>query len=164
MKHLIFAFSLLALVSCKDNKNQEGKTEMNTIEQPVEVEKEHHNDEVSSVYENAWTSEIVMNDGEKWEANAETNEGVKKMQNTIKIQTTNTMDDYHKLAEQLNDDKNYVIKNCTMKGASHDNLHVWLLPLMAKIDALSESKTTEDASKIKQSIAENVNEYSTYFQ
>lgn len=164
MKHLIFTISLLALVSCKDHKNQESNTEMNTVEEPTKIREEHHNNEASDVYGNAWTKEIVMNNGAKWEADAKTNEGVEKIQNTIKTQVTNTMDEYHKLAEQLNDDKNYIIKNCTMKGASHDNLHVWLLPLIAKIEALSESKTVDDASKIKQSIEENIEGYYTYFK
>ena len=84
MKYLIFAMSLLALVSCKDNKNQESKTKMDTVEESADVKEEHHNDEASNVYENAWIKEIVMNNGAKWEANAETNEGVQKMQNTIK--------------------------------------------------------------------------------
>ena len=51
-----------------------------------------------------------------------------------------------------------------MKGDSHDNLHVWLLPLIAKIDALSEAKTIEDAAKLKQSIKENMNAYFDYFE
>lgn len=164
MKHLIFTMSLLALVSCKDSKNQESNTETESVEQSIEAKEQHHNDEALNVYDNNWTGEIVTNNGAKWQADAKTNEGVKKMQSTIKMQTTSTLDDYHKLAEQLNDDKNFVIKNCTMKGDSHDNLHVWLLPLMAKIEALSETKTLEDAVKIKKSIEENVNAFNIYFQ
>lgn len=162
MRHVIFTLSLLAFVSCKDSKNEETKTE--AVEQSVKATEEHHNDETSNVYENAWTKEIVMNSGAKWEADVKTNEGVQKMQNTMKTQTTSTLDDYHKLAERLNDDKNNVVKNCTMQGASHDNLHVWLLPLMAKIEALTETNTVEDALKIKQSIEENINTYSDYFE
>ncbi len=155
--------SLLALVSCKDSKNEADKTEVENVEQIIKATKDHHHEEVSDVYANSWRSEMKFNNGKKWEANAETNEGVVKMQNNVKSQS-NTLEDYHKLAEQLNKDKNYVVKNCTMKGASHDNLHVWLLPLMAKIEALSETKTVEDAAKIKHSIEENINEYTTYFQ
>jgi len=160
MKHAIFAISLLALVSCKDSKNREKV--INT--DAVEVTHENHNEKASNLYTNSWIKEIEANDEGKWEANAETNEGVQKMQNNIKTQRTNTLGAYHKLAAQLNDDKNYVIENCTMKGAPHDNLHVWLLPLMGKIEALSASKTVEGASKLKQSIAENVNVYSNYFK
>jgi energy-converting hydrogenase A subunit M len=160
MKHAIFAICLLAIVSCKDSKNQE--KEINT--DAVEATHEDYIEKASNVYANSWIKEIETNEDGKWEANAETNEGVQKMQNNIKTHITNTLDAYHKLAEQLNDDKNYVIKNCTMKGAPHDNLHVWLMPLMEKIEALSESKTVEEASKLKESIVENVNAYSNYFE
>ncbi|OBX24930.1 hypothetical protein LX77_01758 [Gelidibacter algens] len=167
MKHVIITLGLLALVGCKDGKNEETNTTTEAAKPSVEATNEQnndHSDEVSNVYQNAWTNEIVMNNGNKWQADAPTNEGVQKMQNTIQSQITNTLDAYHKLAEQLNDDKNNVVKNCTMQGASHDNLHIWLLPLMDKIEALSETKTVEDAAKIKQSIKENINGYNTYFK
>lgn len=162
MKYVIFTISLLALISCKDSKNKDTTTE--TVEQSAVTHNEHHDEEASNVYANAWTSEIQLNDGNKWQANTETNKGIQKMQNSVKMQATNTIEDYYQLAEQLNDDKDYVVKNCTMKGASHDNLHVFLLPLMEKIEALSEAKTMEDASKLKHSIEENVNAYSNYFE
>ncbi len=162
MKYVIFTLSLLALVSCKDSKNKD--TETGTVELATGTNNDYHDQEASNVYANAWTSEIKLNDGNKWKANTETNEGISKMKNSIKAQTSSTIDAYHKLAEQLDDDKNFIVKNCTMKGASHDNLHVWILPLMEKIEALSEAKTIEDASKLKQSIEENVNAYHTYFE
>ncbi|OYX28157.1 MAG: hypothetical protein B7Z06_02310 [Flavobacteriales bacterium 32-35-8] len=162
MKHVIITFILLALIGCKDSKTQDTKKE--SVEQSTEIHNEHIAQDASGVYANAWTSEIQLNDGNKWQANAETNEGVLKMKKSIKEQTTNSLQDYYQLAEQLNIDKNYVVKNCTMKGASHDNLHVWLLPLMEKIEVLSEAKSIEDAAKLKQSITENINAYSNYFE
>ncbi len=144
MKPLIFTLILFALVSCKENKNQ------NTIDK-------------SSLYSNSWVKEIKLNKGLKWKANVETNEGVVKMQKSIKSQSTKTLIEYYKLAEILNKNKNYVIKKCSMKGDSHDNLHVWLLPLMAKINALSETKSIKDASKLKESIKENIDAYNDYF-
>ena len=144
MKPIFYVLMLFALVSCKQNKKQEAA-------------------EVNDLYSNSWTQEIKLDNGKKWQANSETNEGVLKMQNSIKDFSSNTLEGYYELAEKLNVDKNYVIKNCTMKGDSHDNLHVWLLPLIAKLDALSEANTIEEAAKLKQSIEENVNEYSDYF-
>ena len=144
MKPIFYVLMLFALVSCKQNKKQEAA-------------------EVNDLYSNSWTQEIKLDNGKKWQANSETNEGVLKMQNSIKDFSSNTLEGYYELAEKLNVDKNYVIKNCTMKGDSHDNLHVWLLPLIAKIDALSEANTIEEAAKLKQSIEENINEYADYF-
>lgn len=164
MKYSILVICLLVLVSCKDTKKQEEITKEDTISQTVEATKDHYFEDEPSIYDNSWTNEIALNDGTKWDANSETNEGVLKMQDHLKNQATTTLDDFHLLAETLNQDKNFVVKNCTMKGASHDNLHVWLLPLMAKIDALSETTTVGDAEKVKQSIEENVNAYFNYFQ
>jgi len=162
MKHVILTLSLLALVSCKDSKNQDVKTE--TVEQPADTDNHHDTHESSGVYSNAWVSDIQIDNGDKWQADATTNEGVQKLQNTINSQTVSTLDDYHKLAEQLNDEKNFVVKNCTMKGPSHDNLHIWLHPLIEKIDALLKTEDVDDAEKITVSIKENINAYNTYFQ
>jgi hypothetical protein len=144
MKPLIFTLILIALFSCKENKKQD----------IIDTE---------SIYSNSWIKDIKLNNGLKWKANVETNEGVEKMQNSIKSQSTKTLAEYYKLAEILNRDKNYVIKKCSMKGDSHDNLHVWLLPLMSKINALSDTKSIEVASKLKQSIQENIDAYHDYF-
>tara|TARA_R110002049_G_scaffold188124_5_gene356409 strand:+ start:5567 stop:5899 length:333 start_codon:yes stop_codon:yes gene_type:complete len=108
--------------------------------------------------------EIQLNNGTKWEANIETTEGVEQMQELLKSHTTTSIEDYHQLASTLNDVKNKVVKECTMKGASHDNLHIWLYPLIEKVTELSETNNIEEASKTKQSIAENVDAYYKYFQ
>ena len=164
MKQLIFAMGLMALLSCKDNKFQETDAVLETEVETIETTKEIHHDDSSSILDNSWVKEIKLDNGSKWLANNETNEGVEKMLHHIKTEATQTLDDYHNLAALLNADKNYVVKNCSMKGASHDNLHVWLLPLMAKIDALAETQSLEDAAQIKKAIEENLQAYSDYFQ
>ncbi|MDE3741136.1 hypothetical protein [Maribacter polysaccharolyticus] len=165
MKYLILVLSLMALVSCKDGKNKEDKTITSTTTKPAlaSTNKEWQNG-ASSVYDNSWTEEIVMNNGIKWKADATTNEVILKMQNNIEVQTLKTLEDYHQLAEQLNEDIFFIVNNCTMKGGSHDNLHIWLVPLIHKIEALSETKTIENASKIKNSIIENIVFYDNYFE
>ena len=169
MKKTLLSIAMLAfiLTGCNNNKKAENAIDHSSHQEVEAASHDDHNDDhhlSDDGLGNNWTSEIETNDGAKWEANPETNEGVQKMQNLLKTQPTKTLEDYHKLAEQLNNDKNYVVKNCTMKGASHDNLHVWLLPLMAKIEALSKTQSLDDASKIKHSIEENVNLYSDYFK
>ncbi len=156
MKKSVIIILLITTVfaSCKNTEKQE----------EVKNHKEAIQEQVDGVLSTQWMNDIQLNNGTKWEANIETTEGVVKMQALLKSQTTTSIEDYHQLANKLNDAKNNVVKGCTMKGASHDNLHVWLLPLMEKIEALSETKTVEDASKIKQSIEENINAYSDYFE
>ncbi|WP_157206476.1 hypothetical protein [Mariniflexile maritimum] len=160
MKHAIFIIGLLAFISCKDKNQQETSTQNTNSE----ATHQHHQNETSTVYQNSWTADMQLNNGGKWPANIETNEGVENMKNILKTQPTITIEDYHQLAAQLNDAKNDVVKKCTMEGPSHDYLHVWLVPLIEKIEVLSETKNSEDAAKIKSSIVENINMYSNYFQ
>jgi len=164
MKQTIFVLSLLAIVSCKENKQQE------TAEQPPIVEKhtdgmhEHSLDSIATVFDDAWLTEIQLNDGARWDANMETTEGVLKMQQLLKSQTTTSIEDYNGLAERLNAAKNTVVAKCTMKGPSHNNLHVWLVPLIEKIDLLLKTESIEEASRIKNSIAQSLEAYNNYFQ
>lgn len=169
MKKTLLSIAMMAFIftGCNDNKKAAQAVDHDSHHEVENVSHDDHDDDhhlSDDGLGNNWTSEIETNDGAKWEANPETNEGVQKMQSLLKTQPTKTLEDYYTLAEQLNSDKNYVVKNCTMKGASHDNLHVWLLPLIAKIEALSETQSLEDASKIKHNIEENVNKYADYFE
>ncbi|WP_417236372.1 hypothetical protein [Bizionia paragorgiae] len=162
MKHVILTLSLLAFVGCKDSKSQDTKTE--SVEHSAAIHNDHEGHDASGVYANAWVNEIQKDNGEKWQADDTTNEGVKNLENIINSVTPSTLEEFHKLAEQLNEQKNFLVKNCTMKGASHDNLHVWLHPLIEKINALLKTETVEDAAKITNSIEENINAYSDYFK
>ena len=156
MKKSVFIILIITTVvaSCK---NTEKKEKNSNSEEPVQ-------EQVDAILSTQWMNDIQLNDGSKWEANIETTEGVIKMQKLLKTQATTTIEEYHLIANKLNAMKNKVVKECTMKGASHDNLHIWLYPLIEKVTALTESNHISDASKIKQSIVENLNAYSDYFE
>ena len=155
MKKSIIIILLITTVvaSCKNNDKKEES----------EIPQEAAQEQVDDLLSTEWMKEIQLNNGAKWEANIETTEGARKMQELLKTQTTSTLDDYHQFASKLNDVKKKVVKECTMKGASHDNLHIWLYPLIEKIAALSKTNDLGEASKIKQSIEENIDAYNTYF-
>lgn len=153
---VLMAISLL-VASCKDKPKEDNATKKNDIERT-----EQHTE--SNAVDKDWMKEIQLNDGAKWNANPETNEGVAKMQAVIKAVNPKDLKDYHAIADALNKEKNYIIKECSMKGPSHDNLHVWLLPLIEKIDNLKEAKTLDEAQQVYKSIQQNVNVYNTYFE
>ena len=155
---------MIVLLSCKNNNQKENSIQTENVEQHSEASNKQQPENTSVIYDNSWVSDMQLNDGNKWQANIETNEGVLQMQNTLKTHPTATIDDYHKLAEQLNETKNDVVKKCTMTGKSHDNLHIWLHPLIEKIDALLKIETVAEAEEIKHSIEENINGYYNYFQ
>ncbi|TYA58985.1 hypothetical protein [Formosa maritima] len=163
MKKTLLSIAIVAFIlsSCNNTKKEEQTLELKTVNTEISTSEEI---EENQILNNNWKNEIQLDNGSQWLANIETKEGVQKMKEMLKSIDTNTLEEYHNLAAELTHAKNYVIKECTMKGPSHDNLHVWLLPLMEKIDALAETNNLEEAAKIKQSIAENVNAYDNYFK
>ncbi|EGV44796.1 hypothetical protein BZARG_217 [Bizionia argentinensis JUB59] len=167
MKKTILTIAMMALIfsSCNNNKKEEPVAEQNTEEKVDAVSHEKHEQhQEHRALNNNWMNEIQMDNGSKWLANIETTDGVNDMLELISESKTETVEDYLGLANKLNERKNTLVKECTMTGPSHDNLHVFLHPLIEKTDALLETKTTEEGSEILKSITDNLNAYKTYFQ
>jgi len=163
MKKLIFSIAIISavLISCNETKNHNSQNV--TADEVHEHEINEIMPETHSL-DNAWIKDIKLDSGSKWEANAETTEGVAKMLNLVKSSNQKSVADYHNLAAKLNDEKNNVVKKCTMKGPSHDNLHVFLHPLIEKIEALGKVSTIEKGAEVTSSIEENLEGYYNYFQ
>jgi predicted small secreted protein len=166
MKKTILSIAIISalLVSCNETKTKDVGTD---IVETAEGVHEHAMEEMAAEthsINNAWVDEIKLDNGNKWEANVETTEGVDKMLNILKTNETKTVEDYHNLASKLNEVKNFVVKECTMEGPSHDNLHVFLHPLIEKIEALGKASTTDEGSEITASIKENLEGYYNYFK
>lgn len=166
MKKTILSLAILSalLISCNETKHKHENTD--TVETTEGVH-EHEMEEMAAethAMDNAWVNEIKLDNGNKWEANLETNEGVDKMLNLVKTSDPKTVEDYHALASKLNEEKNYVVKKCTMEGPSHDNLHVFLHPLIEKIEALGKVSSTDEGAEVTANIQENLEGYYDYFQ
>tara|TARA_R110000868_G_scaffold4211_1_gene26380 strand:+ start:26548 stop:27018 length:471 start_codon:yes stop_codon:yes gene_type:complete len=156
MRNSLFMILLLVTVitGCKNTNNKEEIKKPNDVVQIPETD----------IFSTTWMNDMQLNNDAKWAANLETTEGVEKMKEVLQTQSTLTIGDYHQLAGKLNDVKIKIVKECTMKGASHDNLHIWLYPLIEKINVLSKTGSLNEASKIKQSIIENLEVYPNYFE
>lgn len=161
MKKTLLTIAIISatLIGCNDTKNSEKTTDETSIKNVSRL----NDQELTHVVDNSWINEIKLNDGKKWEANKETTEGVDKMLDLFENPDLKTTEDFHNLAAKLNELKNYLVKNCTMKGESHDNLHIFLHPLIEKIEALGTVTNTDEGYKISESIIENLKYYYTYF-
>lgn len=141
----VLAFALFA-VSCAGNSS-ETKGETLVV---VEAEDDNHHAE---------PSEVALNDGEKWQANSETTEGVNKMLTLVGDAEKSESPDYLALKDNMQHEFNVVLEKCTMKGESHDQLHNYLLPLKAKFDQLDENSTKNDVEELNHYLAS----YSNFF-
>ncbi len=159
MKKIVLVTVLFSIVltSCNDTK----KKVVEPTAKEQEKEKTAHEE---NTINNDWIHDIALDNNAKWNANIETTQGVNAMLKLIEERTPETIEDYHFLATKLSDVKNTVVKECTMKGPSHDNLHIFLHPLIEKIDYLLEITSTEEGAEITASIKENLAAYEHYFQ
>ncbi|MBK5193738.1 MAG: hypothetical protein JJE07_11110 [Flavobacteriaceae bacterium] len=145
---------LTSLMGCKETQKEETTI---TEQTAVEHKEKSHGDQ------NNWMSQIQLDNGSKWKANIETTEGLQAMSSRIAEDESNSIKNYKQLASDLNDLKNKIIKECTMEGESHDNLHVFLVPLADKIEALGEVNSVHEGAVITRDIREHLEVYYNYF-
>ena len=151
MKQL-FIISLIFLISCK--QNEEKKPVLVKEQQEISTEESHESID----------KEITLNNGELWQANPETTEGILKMKERI-----NSFNDFEKkeayasLKEGLETDFTELFQKCTMKGEAHIQLHNYLFPFIDLFDSL-DSSDIETCKKSFKELNSHLNDYYSYFE
>ncbi len=160
-KTIITVIALFFIVAgCKEIKNKNAAQDETTDTETIDYK---NHTKTPNELNNDWVNVIVLNNDIKWQANIKTTDGVRKMLTLIKDSKTTTIDDYKKLGVTLNNAKNTVVKDCTMEGASHDNLHVWLHPLIEKIELLQKIQNAEEGAQLTSNIKMHLEGYYDYF-
>ena len=113
---------------------------------------------------NSDTSDLTLNNGEKWKVNTEMKPHIEKGNEILTAYLVQKNTNYQKLAEDLISQNNSLIKSCTMKGESHDELHKWLNPHMGMIKDLSNANDLKEAELIVTQIEQSFNIYKGYFE
>ncbi len=150
MKQL-FIVSLILLISCK--QNVEKKTVPVIEQQEIPSEESHKSID----------GEVTLNNGELWQANPETTEGIIKMKERM-----NSFNDFEKkeayanLKEGLETDFTELFQKCTMKGEAHNQLHNYLFPIIDLFDGVGSSDLETCKSSFKE-LNNHLEEYSNYF-
>ncbi|MCK5401687.1 MAG: hypothetical protein KAJ28_08630 [Flavobacteriaceae bacterium] len=107
------------------------------------------------------TLAISLNNNEKWIANKETHVGVSKMDSLI---SSFDNDKYQYLTNNLSELTSYIIKNCSMKGEPHDQLHIVLVPMLDEISALKETTDNEERKTIIKNLQALIDIYFQHFK
>lgn len=107
---------------------------------------------------------ISLNDGEKWQVNAEMKPHIEKGKKILQEYQSAGGSDYKALAEKLENQNAELIKSCTMDGESHNQLHNWLLPHMKLITKLKEAGSASDAEQVIRELENSFKTYENYFE
>lgn len=147
---LLVAFSLL-LSSCGNSNNEKSSNQTEVAEH-----NEHHHDDESEA--------IELNNGEKWEVDANMITHIRNMENDIVSFAKVEQKDYKSLSNKLQSNIDLLTSNCTMKGKAHDELHKWLLPYIDLVKELSEAKEETESEKQFQKIENSFKTFNQYFK
>ncbi len=152
------------LMACNSPSGNENHNHDHGNAKHEHSEADNHNEEAHQHDETGKQDGLQLNNGMKWRVNDEMRpfvlEGEMKVENYIESGDT----DYHKLASDLKELNSNLIKNCTMDGPSHDELHKWLHPHLELTKALSNAKNPEDAREIIEKLRHSYHTYNEYFQ
>ena len=148
-KVLVLAISSFVLWSC-NNSSEKAKSNQETKQE------EHQHDETSEAVE--------LNIGKKWIVNDEMKPFVAKGEGLVTTYLQSSHTNYNELAQKLKDQNNQLIKSCTMKGKSHDELHKWLHPHLELVEALGKSTNENEAKGIVLKLQKSNEAYHQYFE
>lgn len=84
---------------------------------------------------------------EKWHADAPTNGGIAKLQEMV--DAFDPVAGVEALKGPLEKEFSLILERCTMRGEAHDQLHNYLLPLKARIDALDNGNPDSTLSELE---------------
>lgn len=110
---------------------------------------------------------LTLNNGQKWKADAHTNENVAALRAIARDFAGKThpgLTDYQVLDSGLQKGFDKMIRECRMEGTGHDALHLWLEPLLADVNELKKADNTASAEKIFTAIHERIELYTQYFE
>ncbi|WP_223034939.1 hypothetical protein [Hanstruepera marina] len=145
--HIILVVFVLSNISCREDKRE--------VDEPIKKEK------AISI---ADTLSLRLNAVNKWLVNSETHEGVNKMDSIISQFETKGNMSYKELGEALSKQTSYIIKNCTMTGEPHDQLHVVLVPMLDEISILRETDSETESVHALSNLTELIEAYYQYFK
>lgn len=105
---------------------------------------------------------VTLNQGQRWQANPETTQGIQTMLKAIDEATAGGSSmDYTALHTALETAFQDIFKQCTMTGEAHNQLHHYLLPMK---DLFATVKSSADQKAAVEKLRAYLQDYGTYFE
>lgn len=127
--------------------------------------------EVSEVKSEKDTSHLVvvkdmieLDNGQKWKVNLEMQPFIAAGENILNTYTESWSNDFKTLAAQLKEKDAAMIKSCTMKGKSHEELHKWLHPHLELVATLAKADNEQQANDLVKQLKESFETFHEFFQ
>lgn len=110
---------------------------------------------------------LSLNDGSKWKTDESTWTHAKDLNalvDSFNPEDNADAETYHVFAASMQEKLGGLVKDCKMKGADHDVLHLWLEPVMAGVNDLKLVSTADEGKLIAGTLNTNVQKFNQYFE
>lgn len=138
----------LFIISCNDTQKTT-KDQHETQKKEVKVVHEEH--------------VLALNNGQKWIVNEEMKPYIIKGEKLITTFIKEKEDSFSKLAKNIEEQNQLLIKSCTMKGESHNELHKWLAPHLALINQLKKQTSPNEGHRLVEKLKASYETYHQFF-
>lgn len=106
---------------------------------------------------------VQLNNGQKWQANPETTQGIQAMQQLVSTFSPDAAEvDYTALKNKLVTEFQLIFQRCTMSGEAHNQLHNYLVPLKGLLEKLDSGDPVQNKATLEL-ISKHLGEYGSYF-
>lgn len=155
LKTFLILTATILMASCEskaESKDELSKSE--EIKKLEEVKEDTHENE----------GILSLNNGSLWSANVETTTGINNMINLMNsFSDKESTEAYTTLKNNLEAEFNTILKECTMKGESHNQLHNFLVPMKEMFEGIDSSDL--EICKINfNTLNKHLTEYTKYFK
>ncbi|MCF8262344.1 MAG: hypothetical protein K9J12_16335 [Melioribacteraceae bacterium] len=151
-KKIFLAIFVTAILStCATDETHPQKTH-------VEADKhKSHNDNNPLVH-------LKLNHDQKWEMDDHTRRVTTQMKESINSSELNKIEDYRLLGGKLQSQIDMLVQGCTMKGESHNQLHIFLGAYIPTAASLINIKDLEEGALKVSELKSQFAIYDKYFQ
>lgn len=107
---------------------------------------------------------LVLDEGEKWQMDAHTRQAMGQLRAALSSTELATAADAQALAATLQGHLDALVQGCTMTGAAHDQLHVFLVAFMPAVKALGNAPDPATARQQQDQLVAMVAQYDQHFE
>ena len=109
--------------------------------------------------------QLTLDDGKKWQVDESTRESATRLVALVDgAQTLGTVEAARALGQALDQELDTLVKGCKMTGPAHDQLHVFLVALFPRVEALEEKTELAELQLARTEIGELFEAYGALFE
>jgi hypothetical protein len=107
---------------------------------------------------------LELDAGQRWVVDAAMMAHLGAMESDLRDFRGERRQDYQELAGRLQKRLGSLVAGCTMEGKAHDELHKWLVPFMAEVQAFADTEDLKSLQARHRALKDSFETFRAYFR